>query len=84
MSTVLIFTFYIINQISIIILHSVWLVFLPFRVKYSRTEVLEQPGGGTPALNVKPIHDQRHAKISKVKQITLLADVDVAPPQGTN
>ena len=81
MISILIFTFYIINQIFIIILHSIWLVFLTFRIKYCLTEVLEQPGGGTPAFNVIAIRDQRHANDSK--QTTLLTDVDVAPPHGT-
>ena len=43
-------------------------------------EVLEQPGGGTPTLNVMAICDQRHAKVSK--QRTLFADANVAPPHG--
>ena len=38
--------------------------------------VLEQPGGGTPALNVMAIRDQRHANVSQ--QRTLLADADVS------
>ena len=41
---------------------------------------MEQPRGGTRALNVMAIHDQRHANVSK--QRTLLADVDVDPPQS--
>ena len=53
-----------------------------FRIKYCLTEVLEQPGGGIPALNVKAIRDQRHANVSK--QTPLLDDVDVAPPYGTD
>ena len=72
-----VFTFYIINQISIIILHQIMLVFLIFRT-FCLTEVLEKPGGETPALNVMVIRDPRHANVSK--QRTLLADVDVAPP----
>ena len=54
-----------------------------FRLKYCLTEVLEQPeqpGGRTPAFNVMAIRGQRHANS---KQRTLLADVDVAPPNGT-
>ena len=43
-------------------------------------EVLEQPGGGISAFNVMVISDQRHANVSD--QRTLLADVDVAPPEG--
>ena len=53
-----------------------------FRIKYCLREVLEQPGGGIPALNVKAIRDQRHANVSK--QTPLLADVDVALPYGTD
>ena len=45
-------------------------------------EGLEQPGGGTPALNVMAIRNQRHANVSK--QTTLLADVDVAPNHDTD
>ena len=44
-------------------------------------EVLEQPGGGTPALNVMVIRDQRHANVSK--QRMLLADADDAPHHGS-
>ena len=46
------------------------LVFLIFEIKYCLTGVLEQPGVGTPALNVMAIRDQRHANVSK--QRTLL------------
>ena len=60
MISILIFTFYIINQICIIILDQIRLVFLIFEIKYCLTEVLEQPGVGTPALNVMAIRDQRH------------------------
>ena len=51
-----------------------------FSIKAYLTEVSEQPRGGTTALNVKAIRDRRHANVSK--QITLLADVDVAPLHG--
>ena len=54
------FIFYIINQIAIIIL-----VYHIFKTKYCLTEVLEQPGGGTPALNVMTIRGQRHSNVSK-------------------
>ena len=81
MISILIFPFYISNQISIIVLHPVRLIFLIFRIKYCLTEVLEQPGGGTPAPIVMTIRDQRHANVSK--QITLLADFDVTPPHST-
>ena len=53
------------------------LVFLIFEIKYCLTEVLEQPGGGTPALNVMAIRDQRHANVSK--QRTLY----IAPHHGS-
>ena len=82
MISVLIFTFYIINEISIVILHPVRLVFPIFRIKYCLTDVLEQPGCRTPTLNIKAIRDQRHANVSKQK--TLFADVDVAPPHDTD
>ena len=74
-------SFYIINQICFIILYQIRLVFLIFEIKYCITEVLEQPGGGTPALNVMAIRDQRHANVSK--QRTLFADADVAPHHGS-
>ena len=67
---------------SIIILHPVRLVYLIFRINYSLTEGLKHLGGGTPALNAMAIRDQRHTHVSK--QRTLLADVEVAPPHGTN
>ena len=70
MISILIFTYCIINQIYIIILYQIRLVFLIFEIKYCLTEVLEQPGGGTPALNVS-------------KQRTFLADADVAPHHGS-
>ena len=65
------------NQIHIIILYQIMIVFLIFEIKYCLTEVLEQPGGGTLALNVMAIRDQRQANVSK--QRTLMADADVAP-----
>ena len=78
MISILIFTFYIINQICIIILYQIRLVFLIFEIIY--TEVLEQPGGGTPVINVMAIRDQRHANINKQRK--LLADTAIAPPHG--
>ena len=80
MISILIFTFYIINQIRFIILYQIRLVFLISEIILPNG-VLEQPGGGTPALNVMAICDQRHANVSK--QRTLLADADVAPHQGS-
>ena len=59
MISILIFTLYIINQIGFIILYQIRLVFLIFEIKYCLTEVLEQPGGGTPAPNVMAIHCKR-------------------------
>ena len=79
-NSILRFTFCFINQLSIIILHPIWLVFIIFKIKYCLTEVLEQPGGGSRAFNVMVIRNQRHANVSK--QRTLLADVDVAPHGG--
>ena len=67
--------------LCIIILYQIRLVFLIFEIKYCLTEVLEQPGGGTHALNVMAIRDQCHANVSK--QRTLLADADVAPHHGS-
>ena len=57
------------------------LVFLIFEIKYCLTEALEQPGVGTPALNVMAIRDQRHANVSKQRR--LLTDADVAPHHGS-
>ena len=62
------------------ILYQIRLVFLIFEIKDCLTEALEQPGGGTPALSVMAIRDQRHANVSK--QRTLLANADVAPHHG--
>ena len=81
MISILTFTFYIINQICFIILYQIRLVFLIFEIKYCLTEVLEQPGGGSPALNVMAIRDQRHANVSKLR--TLLAYAGVAPHHGS-
>ena len=80
MISILICTFYIINHISTIILHQIRLVLLIFEIKSCLTEAFEQPGGGTPALNVMAIRDQRQAVVSI--QTALLADVDVVPPHG--
>ena len=74
------FTFYIINQISIFIPHQTRLVFWILEIKSNLKEVSEQPRGETPALNVMAIRDQRHANVSK--QRTLLVAVDVALPKG--
>ena len=84
MISILIFTIDIINQIPIIILYPDRLVFLIFRINYRLTEPegLEQPEGGTPALNVIAIRDRCRANVSKHR--TSLADVDVAPPHSTD
>ena len=63
--SILIFTFYIINQISIFIEHLTRLVVWILVIKSNLTEVSEQPRGETPALNVMAIRDQRHANVSK-------------------
>ena len=76
--SILIFIFHIINPISAITLHLNALVFVISGIKYHLTEILEQPGGGFPALNVMEIHGRRHANVCK--QRTLQAEVDVAPP----
>ena len=81
MISILIFTSYIINEICCIILYQIRLVFLIFEIKYCPTEVLEQPGGGTRALNVMAIRDQGHANVSK--QRMLLAEADIAPHHGS-
>ena len=78
--SILIFTFYITNQISTFIQHLTRLVFRILVIESNLTEVSEQPRGETPVLNVMAIRDQRHANVSKQK--ALLVDVDVAPPQG--
>ena len=76
--SILMFIFCIINPISAFTLHLNSLVFLIYGIRYHLTEVLEQPGGGFPALNVMEIRDRRHANVCK--QRTLQADVGVAPP----
>ena len=81
MISILIFTFYIINKIYFIYLAQTGHVFRIFRIQSYLTEVLEQPIGGTPALNVMAIRGKSHANVSK-QNGTLLAGVDVAPPQG--
>ena len=81
MISILIFAFYITNEICIIILYQIMLVFFIFEIKYCLTEVLEQPGGGIPALKVMAIRDYRHANVRK--QRTLMANADVAPLNGS-
>ena len=67
-----IFTFYVINQIHGIRYYSTHkMTSFPntFRIKYCLTEVMEQPGRGTPAFNVKAIGTQRHESVSKQKKV---------------
>ena len=80
MISILIFTFYFINQISIFIQHLTRLVVWILVIKSGTAEVSEQPRGETQAFNVMAIRDKCHSNVSK--QRTLLVDVDVAPPQG--
>ena len=82
MISILIFTFCIFNQTSIVSLHPIRLVFLIFRTNYYVMEVFEQPGSGTPALNAMAIRDQCHGNDRKHR--TLLADVDVVPARSRN
>ena len=67
--SIFIFTFYIINQVSIFNFHITWLVLRIFSIKSDITEVSEEPEYHISALNVS-------------KQTTLVAGVDVAPPDG--
>ena len=83
MISILILTFYIINQIRFIILYQIRLVFLISEIILPNGDLGTAGGGGvgTPVLNVMAICDQRHANVSK--QRTLLADADVAPHYGS-
>ena len=78
--SILIFTFYIINQVTIFNFHITRLVLQIFWNKSDITEVSEQPKCQLSALNVMAIRDQRHENVSK--QTTLLAGDDVTPPIG--
>ena len=51
-----------------------------FEIKYCLN--IGKARGGTPALNVMAIRNQRHANVSK--QRTLLADADIAPHHGSD
>ena len=82
MISILIFTFCIFNQTSIVILHPARFVFLISRINYYVMEVIEQPGSGTPVLNAMAIRDQCHGNDRKHK--TLLADVEVVPARSHN
>ena len=72
---ILIFTFYIINQIYIFIRHLTRLVFWILVIKTNLTEVSEQQRGGPPALNVMAMRDQRHANVSKQRMLSVGADI---------
>ena len=69
MISIPIFTFNIINQISIIFLHPISLVFLIFRIKFCLMEILEQPEGGTPVFYVMAICDPLHTDVNVTKWI---------------
>ena len=78
--SILIFTFYIINQTYLIIFHPNSLVILEKWNILIVTEVLEQPANESPVHNVVAIHEWRHANVDKQRK--LLVDVDVTPPRG--
>ena len=78
--SILIFTFYIINQTYLIIFHPNLLVILEKWNILIVTEVLEQPANESPVHNIVEILEWRHANVDK--QRMLLADVDVTPPRG--
>ena len=78
--SILIFTFYIINQVTNFNFHITRLVLQIFLNKSDITEVSEQPKCQLSALNVMAIRIQRHENVSK--QTTLLAGDDVTPPIG--
>ena len=78
--SIFIFTFHIINQVSIFDFHITRLVLQKFSIKSDITEVSEQPKCQLSALNVMAICDQRHASVSK--RTTLQVGDDVAPPIG--
>ena len=78
--SILVFTFYIINQSYLIIFHPTLSVILIEWNNSFVTEVFEQAGSETHEHNVMVIHEWRHANVDK--QRTLSADVDVTPPRG--
>ena len=74
------FTFYIINQIYLIIFHPTLLVTLiKWKIEFV-TEVLKQTGSETCVHNVMTIDELHHANVDK--QSKFLADDDVTPPRG--
>ena len=78
--SILIFTFYIINQIYLIIFQPNSLVILEKWNILSVTEVLEQPANESFVRNVVAIREWRHTNVDKQRKI--LGDVDVTPPRG--
>ena len=54
MISILIFTFYIVNQICSVILYQIRLLFLIFEIKYCLMKVLEQPGEGAELPRLTP------------------------------
>ena len=78
--SILIFTFYIINQTNFIIFDPNWLVILEKWNILIVTEVLEQPANESPVHNVVALREWRHANVDKQRK--LLVDVDVTPPRG--
>ena len=75
MNLLLIFTFYIISQTSILNLLLTRLILMIFCIKLYITEISEWPKRQSSALNVMAVRDQRHANVSN--QPTLLDDVDL-------
>ena len=69
-----------INSLSALTLHLNSIRFLIFGIKFHLTKVLEQPGGGLPALNVIEICDRCDANV--YNQRTLQADAHIARPDA--
>ena len=78
--SILIITFYIINQTYLITFHPNSLVTLEKWNILIATEVLEQPANESPVHNVVAIREWRHTHVDKQRK--LLVDVDVTPPRG--
>ena len=78
--SIVIFTFYIINQIYLIIFHPTpSFIVIKWNISFV-TELLEQPGSETWEHNVVAMRGWRQANVDK--QIRLLAEVEVTPPRG--
>ena len=77
LNLLLIFTFYIISQVSIFNFHLTWLVFQIFWIKSNIKEDLEWPKRQISVLSFMATRVQCHANFSK--QETLLDGVDVGP-----